>query len=412
MSRRHLPLAARPAPKLDDSVRAADRVRPIYAVWEVTLRCDLNCQHCGSRAGHARADELTTEQCLDVASQLAELGVREVTLIGGEAYLRSDWLEIIRGIRRLGMDCTMTTGGRGMTKERAEGAAMAGLMSCSVSIDGTEPVHDRLRGLVGSHRATLAALVNLRAAGIPVSVNTQINRWTWRDLPQLLDLLVEHHAHAWQLALTVPMGRAADHPELLLEPYELLEVFPAIAAMYPRAEAEKIRIFAGNNLGYFGPYEELLRRHLPQGHSGSCGAGRSVIGIEADGTIKGCPSLHTGAWGGGSVRDSSLRDIWERATPLRYTRDRSVEDLWGYCRTCYYAADCMGGCTWTAHSLFGKPGNNPYCHHRTLELARAGLRERVVRVQSAPGQPFDHGLFQIVTEPLSDTGSLTLPEES
>jgi hypothetical protein len=41
MSRRQLPIAARSAPALADSVRVADRVRPIYAVWELTLRCDL-----------------------------------------------------------------------------------------------------------------------------------------------------------------------------------------------------------------------------------------------------------------------------------------------------------------------------------------------------------------------------------
>ena len=40
--------------------RATDRSqwRPIYAVWEITLRCDLACRHCGSRAGRARPDEL------------------------------------------------------------------------------------------------------------------------------------------------------------------------------------------------------------------------------------------------------------------------------------------------------------------------------------------------------------------
>ena len=414
MSRRRLPLAGHARP-LAESVRPVDRVRPVYAVWELTLRCDLGCHHCGSRAGHARAGELTTEQCLDVAAQLGELGVREVTLIGGEAYLRPDWLDIIRAIRGHGMQCTMTTGGRGMTRERAEGAAAAGLMSCSVSIEGPEAVHDRLRGLDGSWRAARDALGNLRGAGVPVSVNTQINAWTWRHLPELLELLIEQGAHAWQLALTVPMGRAADHPEMLLQPHELLDVFPALAALQARASAAGIRVVPGNNVGYFGPFEEQLRRHMPQGHAGSCGAGRSVMGIEADGTLKGCPSLQTEAWGGGNVLDSSVRDVWERGRPLRYTRDRGVDELWGYCRTCYYAAECMGGCTWTAHSFFGKPGNNPYCHHRALELASVGLRERVERVQPAPGTPFDHALFAIVTEPLPGAAgepALALTEEN
>ena len=69
---------------------------PVHVVWEITLACDLKCQHCGSRAGRRRPDELTTAECLDLVAQLARLGTREVTLIGGEAYLRRDWVEIVR----------------------------------------------------------------------------------------------------------------------------------------------------------------------------------------------------------------------------------------------------------------------------------------------------------------------------
>lgn len=47
-----------------------EKPHPIYCVWEITLACDLGCKHCGSRAGKARPDELTTEQCLDVVHQL------------------------------------------------------------------------------------------------------------------------------------------------------------------------------------------------------------------------------------------------------------------------------------------------------------------------------------------------------
>jgi radical SAM protein with 4Fe4S-binding SPASM domain len=126
-----------------------------------------------------------------------------------------------------------------------------------------------------------------------------------------------------------------------------------------------------------------------------------TLGIEANGAIKGCPSLPTASWTGGNIRDASLKDIWERSAPLRYTRDRTTDDLWGFCKGCYYAADCMAGCTWTAHVFFGKPGNNPFCHHRALEMQKRGKRERVVRVQEAEGTPFDHGRFEIIEEEIT-----------
>jgi radical SAM protein with 4Fe4S-binding SPASM domain len=393
-AQRHLPLAA--------EAREQDRIwRPNYAVWELTLKCDLACRHCGSRAGRARPDELSTAECLDLARQMADLGVLEVTVIGGEAYLRDDWIEIIRAIRQAGMRCTMTTGGRGMTEERARAAAAAGLQQAGVSLDGSEATHDRLRGVAGAHQAALQAAANLRAAGIQLSVNTQINKLSAPELPEILETIIALGAKAWQIQLTVAMGRAADTPELLTQPEDLLDLFPLLARLKGRCDEAGVLLWPGNNVGYFGPYESVLRGAFGHGHSASCGAGCTTLGIEADGSIKGCPSLQTIPWTGGNVRDASLRDIWERSAPLRYIRDRTVDDLWGYCRTCYYADVCRAGCTWTGFSLLGKPGNNPLCHHRALEMRRLGKRERLVQVDRAPGEPFDSGRFEIIVEDIT-----------
>ncbi len=405
---RLLPIAPHAGPSLRrlplaEESRAIDKkTRPIYAVWEITLRCDLACRHCGSRAGHERPEELTTAECLDLVDQMADLGVKEVTLIGGEAYLREDWLEIVRAIRRRGMAATTTSGGRGLTRERIAAAKEAGLQGASISIDGDEIVHDRLRGVPGSYRAAVDAMRFLREAGLRVSCNSQINRLSIPHLPHILEMMGENGVKAWQIQLTVPMGRAADEPDILVQPYDLLDVFPMLVKLRERCTELGIRMFPGNNVGYFGPHESLLRGHHYRGHGGSCGAGRATLGIEADGAIKGCPSLPTAAWTGGNIRDAKLVDIWERAEPLRYTRDRTREDLWGYCKTCYYADECQAGCTWTSFVYFGKAGNNPFCHHRALEMQRAGKRERVHRVQAAPGQPFDFGLFEIVVEDAKD----------
>ena len=116
-----------------------------------------------------------------------------------------------------------------------------------------------------------------------------------------------------------------------------------------------------------------------------------MLGIESNGDIKGCPSLPSAPYVGGNIREASLAEIWQSRSQLAFARDRSEEDLWGYCRGCYYASVCKGGCSWTSHTL-------PYCHHRALELKREGRRERLVREQAAPGAPFDFGRFALIEE--------------
>jgi radical SAM protein with 4Fe4S-binding SPASM domain len=384
---------------LDDARDVDKKWRPIYAVWEITLKCDLACRHCGSRAGHARPDELSTAEAIDLVDQMAALGVKEVSLIGGEAYLREDWLDIVRRIRGHGMICQLTTGGRGLTEEILIAAKDAGLTGVGISIDGLESTHDSLRGVKGSFRSAINSLRLARALGFRHSTNTQINRLSLPELPELLDLLIGEGIRAWQVQLTAAMGRAGDEPEMLLQPHHVLEVMPALAKLKEKCDAAKVLFWAGNNIGYYGPYESFLRERWPGKRRGACGAGRRSLGIEANGDIKGCPSLPTTDYVGGNIRDAALLDIWERAPELQFTRDMKVEDLKGFCRTCYYAAECAGGCHWTSHVLLGHRGNNPYCHHRSLELLKSGERERVVMEKSAPGLPFDHSVYKIVREP-------------
>src|SRR5438094_6800171 len=93
------------------------RSHAVHAVWEITLACNLKCMHCGSRAGKARPAELTTEECLDVVRQLARLRVREVSIIGGEAFLRRDWLDIIRALSGHGIHPSLQSGGLALNQQ-------------------------------------------------------------------------------------------------------------------------------------------------------------------------------------------------------------------------------------------------------------------------------------------------------
>ncbi|ANH98633.1 GDL motif peptide-associated radical SAM/SPASM maturase [Pseudomonas koreensis] len=387
----------RPARYLSDT--DLKRYVPVHVVWEITLACDLKCLHCGSRAGHRRPDELNTRECLDVIDSLAALGTREITLIGGEAYLRKDWTQLIKAIHDHGMYCAIQTGGRNLTPAKMQAAVDAGLDGVGISLDGLAPLHDAVRNVPGSFDKAVDTLRRAKASGLAVSVNTQIGAATLPDLPALMDTIIELGATHWQIQITVAMGNAVDHPELLLQPYQLLEVMPLLARLYREGVDRGLLMNVGNNIGYYGPYEHLWRGFGDERvHWTGCAAGQTVLALEADGTVKGCPSLATVGFSGGNVRNMSLHDIWHYSEGMHFGRLRSVDDMWGYCRGCYYNDVCRGGCTWTSHSLLGKPGNNPYCHYRTLELQKRGLRERIVKVEDAAQKSFAVGRFDLITE--------------
>jgi Y-X(10)_GDL-associated radical SAM protein len=385
-----------PRVRTDEDYR---RFVPVHVVWEITLACDLKCLHCGSRAGPRRRDELTTAECLEVVDHLARLGTREVSLIGGEAYLRRDWTEIVRATRSHGIYCAIQTGGRNLTPKRLAAAVQAGLQGVGVSLDGLEEFHDKVRGVPGSFARALDTLQRAKAAGLNISVNTQIGAETMLELPLLMEVILAAGARQWQIQLTVAMGNAVDNDHLLLQPYRLRDLMPLLAELYTEAASRGLLMVVGNNIGYFGPYEHLWRgfgdEHV---HWTGCSAGHTVLALEADGTVKGCPSLATVGFAGGNVRALSLEQIWSTSPEIHFGRLRSVDDLWGFCRGCYYADVCRGGCTWTSHSLLGRPGNNPYCHYRVLELHKRGLRERIVKLRDASRASFAIGEFELVTE--------------
>jgi len=348
---------------------------PRVAVWELTLKCNLNCRHCGSKAGKARGDELTLPQALKLAEQLAELKCRYMTLSGGEPLLRKDWALIAEKLVDLGVTTGMISNGVNWSDAIASTVKTVGLESVAFSVDGFREAHEYQRRVKGQWDQVLRTIDSARAKGIRVSVVTTVNNRNMNELEELRELLREHGVGRWQVQFATPTGNMADNRSLVMEPKDLLTAIPLIARMCRDGKLPKV--YPGHDVGYFGEPEESLRdpkATIP--FWTGCSAGCSVIGIESNGNIKGCLSLpsamnNESAFIEGNIRDEPLRDIWFRKGAFAYNRDFTPEQLGGFCATCDYAEICRGGCTWTCYAEKGFVRDNPYCYWRQLKEKEA-----------------------------------------
>ena len=327
-------------------------------VWEITLACCFSCRHCGSRAGKARENELTTAECLDVAKQLKDLGCRRVSLIGGEVFMRPDWQEIAGALTSKKIRVCIITNGFIFTDDLISKLKAVDIESVAVSLDGTREAHDRQRQ-DGSFDRAIKAIDRLTGAGIYTSVITTLNSGNIGCLEGMYDILKDKGIFAWQLQACSPMGNAAamkrDQAAEGSEPRgHSAAVDPGIDYRFDFSEAigfveehadAPFAIGVADNIGYFGPSEGSIRGN----RSGiavfrGCKAGLQGIGIDSVGNVRGCESMYDEAFNEGNLRERSLRDIWEDPEAFSYNRKFTEDLLAGACASCKYGSSCAAGC--------------------------------------------------------------------
>lgn len=349
---------------------------PHTCVWELTLACNLRCKHCGSAAGRPRSAELSLDECLRVAGELAALGCQHVTLIGGEPTLHPGWHEVGKRLAVLGVRVDMISNGMTWSPKHIEHAQAAGFSAVSFSVDGFEREHDAFRS-PGSFARVVRAIDLCVAAALPTAVNTTITRLNRGLLPDLRAFFMDHGVIGWQLQLVAAGGNMATHRELLLPPEDLLWLVPQIADLC-RIPCPGFEVVAGHNLGYFGKPESTMRVADPALPFWlGCRAGCQIIGIESGGDVKGCLSLPSSVHGEsrfveGNVREQGLREIWNRSNAFAYNRRFNLEQLGGFCRVCRFRDVCRGGCRWDAFTQGDRGNENCFyfqaVKHRRLDL--------------------------------------------
>lgn len=128
--------------------------RPKAARLIITVNCNFRCQMC--TFWHKRTQDPSLKTIKYWIKELADFGIKEIDIGGGEPFLHKDLVAIIREIKSQGMKCSLTTNGWLVEK-----VPFPPVDSFEVSVDGAKPqTHDKIRGVKGAwERAIKAAKI-------------------------------------------------------------------------------------------------------------------------------------------------------------------------------------------------------------------------------------------------------------
>ena len=329
-----------------------------YLFWECTTRCNLACRHCGSDCSM-----LSREQDMPLPDFLAAIdtipkGHRPpgftVVLTGGEPLLRPDLAEAGRALRARGLGWSIVSNGWFYTEEKQQELLAAGLGALTISLDGLEASHDWMRGRPGSFaRAVKAIGLAAREPRLAFDVVTCVNRRNFCELEEIRSLLEGLGVRRWRIFSVIPIGRAAQDPEMTLTDAEFTALMDFIEAH--RAAGGPLRVSYSCE-GYLGRYEERVRdvRFF-------CHAGVNIASILIDGRICACPNIDRDAFSQGSIYTDNFWEVWNtRFQPFRdrrWTRE-------GACAGCPVWSDCQGG---GFHNWHGTPPEQLQCHYHKIQ---------------------------------------------
>lgn len=338
---------------------------PELVYFDITMRCNLSCAHCGVSAGKPLEDELPTDQCLDILRQLAQAGVSSIGFSGGEPLLHPDLMTLAGHAKELGMTAILSTNGMLITPDAAH-QIKRHFDHVQVSLDGSTPeIHAMLRGPQVAFTRTVEGIKNLKRCQVPFMIGCVVHKGNLHDIEEVATLAMSLGAESLRLIHFVSGGRGRQYEHLEPTLAELRQLAFRVHQLRKRLDFEISEV----------NFEFLLEQPERSPESVlsdpiSCGGCWSSVTITPQGEVLPCSFLN--GLHSENIRDRSFEDIWQNSRLFNYWRSLRVADIGGTCEVCQWLAACKGGCP-AANFASGKMFQ-PHVHcFLTKEEAAGGM---------------------------------------
>ncbi len=181
---------------------------PTMVTWQLTRDCDLACLHCctDSAPGKALPGELTREQALKLAGEIAKAGVPYAMIVGGEPTLVPHFAEVCRLLSDAEVLLKIETNGQNFDVAPLKGLA---IRSIQISLDGATPETYAKQRVNGSLEKAVAACEAVVAAGLPLEVTFAPTKLNIHEAEAVIDLAASLGAFRFNTGKLMRLGTAA-----------------------------------------------------------------------------------------------------------------------------------------------------------------------------------------------------------
>lgn len=301
---------------------------PLLVQVELTEACNLKCRFC-----YNSQNPRFNKNALEMLERLADYGVMQVTLTGGEPLLHPDFFDILAKATELFPNVMILSNGTLMDEKTVAHIHEYNVLSVSISVHGDKDMHEFLTGVPGSYDRSIGALREfLRRDRIPVASNFVLNAANMGQLSSTIGRLGDIGLDFMTITRFIPVGIGKGARELSLSQNELIQSLRVIH------EHLRLNIPPHIEVAEATPFcavpSEL--RYL----ANTCSYGYDRFYLDVDGNLMVCGLSRIPL--GGNILHSSLTEIKSSSDVFQcFLKDNHVPEQ---CSICNLFDECHGGC--------------------------------------------------------------------
>lgn len=304
--------------------RALQKRIPSNGALELTLRCNLECQHC-YRYIDSSLKELNFKEICHLLDQFADEGCLWLLLTGGEPLIRNDFIEIYRYAKNKGFILTLFTNGTLITPYIADFLSEYRPFNVEISLYGaTTPVYEEVTRIKGSFKRCINGIDLLLSRNIPLQLKTMVTKLNHNEL-QLMKGLAKELGLLFRYDFDInPRLDGNKYPcELRLSPSEVIEM--------EMGDEKRLKEFM--NL-----YKNFSGREK-SGKLYNCGAGNASFHVDPYGRMSLCVIAREPSF---DLRKTPFSKVWNEYFPEILQREYSDIYKCGKCEIFSLCSQCAG----------------------------------------------------------------------